>query len=198
MAMPISFTLLMNCSLDKDVENPSPQQLSVVAGFELDYNFLSFNKAGWKRHWNYPSIGFTLLGLKLNDIYGTTDPSINMMLAAYPHVNIPIHRSDIGQLDAKAGMGITVFDKKSVGLGSYAAFNFNVIVIDGHDFEQIEAAVEEFKKTTGKPTAIIAKTVKGKGVSFMENNVGWHGKAPNDEQYEIAMNDLNAILAEVK
>ena len=80
----------------------------------------------------------------------------------------------------------------------FAAFNFNVIVIDGHDFEQIEAAVEEFKKTTGKPTAIIAKTVKGKGVSFMENNVGWHGKAPNDEQYEIAMNDLNAILAEVK
>ena len=80
----------------------------------------------------------------------------------------------------------------------FAAFNFNVIVIDGHDFDQIEAAVEEFKKTTGKPTAIIAKTVKGKGVSFMENNVGWHGKAPNDEQYEIAMNDLNAILAEVK
>ena len=80
----------------------------------------------------------------------------------------------------------------------FAAFNFNVIVIDGHDFEQIEAAVEEFKKTTGKPTAIIAKTVKGKGVSFMENNVGWHGKAPNDEQYEIAMNDLKAILADVK
>ncbi|MBR5558638.1 MAG: transketolase [Oscillospiraceae bacterium] len=80
----------------------------------------------------------------------------------------------------------------------FAAFNFHVIVIDGHDFDQIEAAVEEFKQTTGKPTAIIAKTVKGKGVSFMENNVGWHGKAPNDEQYEIAMNDLNAILAEVK
>ena len=80
----------------------------------------------------------------------------------------------------------------------FAAFNFHVIVIDGHDFDQIEAAVEEFKTVTGKPTAIIAKTVKGKGVSFMENNVGWHGKAPNDEQYEIAMNDLNAILAEVK
>ena len=80
----------------------------------------------------------------------------------------------------------------------FAAFNFHVITIDGHDFDQIEAAVEEFKQTTGKPTAIIAKTVKGKGVSFMENNVGWHGKAPNDEQYEIAMNDLNAILAEVK
>jgi len=80
----------------------------------------------------------------------------------------------------------------------FAAFNFHVIVIDGHDFDQIEAAVEEFKQTTGKPTAVIAKTIKGKGVSFMENNAGWHGKAPNDEQYEIAMNDLNAILAEVK
>ncbi len=80
----------------------------------------------------------------------------------------------------------------------FAAFNFHVIVIDGHDFDQIEAAVEEFKQTTGKPTAVICKTVKGKGVSFMENNVGWHGKAPNDEQYEIAMNDLKAILAEVK
>ena len=80
----------------------------------------------------------------------------------------------------------------------FAAFNFHVITIDGHDFDQIEAAVEEFKTVSGKPTAIIAKTVKGKGVSFMENNVGWHGKAPNDEQYEIAMNDLNAILAEVK
>jgi len=80
----------------------------------------------------------------------------------------------------------------------FAAFNFHVINIDGHDFDQIEAAVEEFKTVKGQPTAIIAKTVKGKGVSFMENNVGWHGKAPNDEQYEIAMNDLNAILAEVK
>ena len=80
----------------------------------------------------------------------------------------------------------------------FQSFGFDVIVIDGHDFDEIEAAVEKFKKTSGKPTAIIAKTVKGKGVSFMENNVGWHGKAPNDEQYEIAMKDLNAILAEVK
>lgn len=80
----------------------------------------------------------------------------------------------------------------------FQSFGFDVIVIDGHNFDEIEAAVEKFKKTSGKPTAIIAKTVKGKGVSFMENNVGWHGKAPNDEQYEIAMKDLNAILAEVK
>ena len=113
-------------SNNEETENILKQELSIVAGFELGYNFLSFDKASWKRHWNYPSFGITLLGLKLNDIYGTTDPSINMMLAAYPHANIPICRSDVGQLDAKAGMGITVFDKKSVGLGSYAAFNFNV------------------------------------------------------------------------
>ena len=72
----------------------------------------------------------------------------------------------------------------------FEAFGFNVICIDGHDFEQIEKAFEEAKNTTGKPTAIIATTVKGKGVSFMENQCGWHGKAPNAEEYEIAMKDL--------
>jgi hypothetical protein len=113
-------------SNNEETGNTLNKELSVVAGFELGYNFLSFNDAPWKRHWNYPSFGITLLGLKLNDIYGTTDPSINMMIAAYPHVNIPIYRSDIGQLEAKAGMGISVFDKKSIGLGSHAAFNFNI------------------------------------------------------------------------
>ena len=63
-------------------------------------------------------------------------------------------------------------------------------MIDGNDFDQIRAAFEEAQKTKGQPTAIIAKTIKGKGVSFMENEAGWHGKAPNDEQYEIAMKDL--------
>ena len=72
----------------------------------------------------------------------------------------------------------------------FEAFNFHTIVIDGNDFDQIRAAFEEAKKTKGQPTAIIAKTIKGKGVSFMENEAGWHGKAPNDEQYEIAMKDL--------
>ena len=72
----------------------------------------------------------------------------------------------------------------------FEAFNFHVINIDAHDFDQIRAAFEEAKKTKGQPTAIIAKTIKGKGVSFMENEAGWHGKAPNDEQYEIAMKDL--------
>ena len=72
----------------------------------------------------------------------------------------------------------------------FEAFNFHVINIDGNDFDQIRAAFKEARETMGMPTAIIAKTVKGKGVSFMENAAGWHGKAPNDEEYEIAMADL--------
>ena len=72
----------------------------------------------------------------------------------------------------------------------FEAFNFHVINIDGNDFDQIDAAFKEAKATKGMPTAIIAHTVKGKGVSFMENNVGWHGKAPNDEEYAIAMEEL--------
>ena len=75
----------------------------------------------------------------------------------------------------------------------FEAFNFHVINIDGHDFDQIEKAFAEAKATKGMPTAIIAKTVKGKGVSFMENQAGWHGKAPNDEQYEVAMADLEKV-----
>ncbi|NLW88105.1 MAG: transketolase [Clostridiaceae bacterium] len=75
------------------------------------------------------------------------------------------------------------------------AFGWHVINIDGHSLDQIEAAVREAEETKGKPTMIIAKTVKGKGVSFMENEAGWHGKAPNKEQYEQAMAELNAALA---
>ena len=77
----------------------------------------------------------------------------------------------------------------------FAAFGFEVVNIDGHDFEQIAAAFDKARSTKGRPTAIIAKTVKGKGVSFMENQASWHGAAPNAEQYEIAMADLNAIAA---
>ncbi|MBQ5389397.1 MAG: transketolase [Clostridia bacterium] len=73
----------------------------------------------------------------------------------------------------------------------FAAFGWNVITIDGHNFAEIEEAVNAAKACKGKPTAIIANTIKGKGVSFMENQAGWHGKAPNDEQYAIAMADLN-------
>ena len=73
----------------------------------------------------------------------------------------------------------------------FAAFNFNVIDLsDGNDMEQIAAAFKAAREVKGKPTAIIAHTLKGKGVSFMENQVGWHGKAPNDEEYAIAMEDL--------
>ena len=75
----------------------------------------------------------------------------------------------------------------------FEAFNFHVINIDGNDFDQIDAAFKEARTVKGQPTAIIAKTVKGKGVSFMENQAGWHGKAPNDEEYKIAMEDLEKV-----
>lgn len=75
----------------------------------------------------------------------------------------------------------------------FEAFNFNVVEIDGHDFDAIEAAFKNAKETKGMPTAIVAKTTKGKGVSFMENQVSWHGAAPNDEQYEAAMADLEKV-----
>ena len=72
----------------------------------------------------------------------------------------------------------------------FEAFGFNVININGHNFNEIINALDLAKKTKGKPTAIIAKTIKGKGVSFMENEASWHGKAPNDEQYDIAIKEL--------
>jgi transketolase len=75
----------------------------------------------------------------------------------------------------------------------FEAFNFHVINIDGHNFEEIAVALKEARQTKGMPTAIIMKTVKGKGVSYMENNAGWHGKAPNTEEYEIAMADLEKV-----
>ncbi len=78
------------------------------------------------------------------------------------------------------------------------AFGFHVEAIDGHDFQQIEAAMEKAKTVKGQPSAIVMKTVKGKGVSFMENLAGWHGVAPNDAQYEQAMAELNAKLAELE
>ena len=91
------------------------------------------------------------------------------------------------QIDGKTKdvMNSEPIDKK------FEAFGFNVINIDGHNFEEIVNAFEKAKQTKERPTAIIAKTVKGKGISFMENEVSWHGKAPNDEQYNLAMNELN-------
>ena len=83
-------------------------------------------------------------------------------------------------------------------VGKLEAFGFHVIAIDGHDFDQIEAAFNEAKTIKGQPTAIVMTTTKGKGVSYMENKAGWHGKAPNDAEYEQAMAELKAQLAELE
>jgi len=83
-------------------------------------------------------------------------------------------------------MNPTPIDKK------FEAFGWNVVTCDAHDFDSIEAAVSAAKACKGKPTAVIAKSIKGKGVSFMENEAGWHGKAPNEEEYKQAMKDLGA------
>ena len=80
----------------------------------------------------------------------------------------------------------------------FEAFGWNVICIDGHDFDEIEAAYEAAKACKGKPTCIVATTIKGKGVSYMENACGWHGSAPNAEQYAQAMDELNKALAELE
>ncbi len=79
----------------------------------------------------------------------------------------------------------------------FEAFNFHIINIDGNNLDEIAAAMKEARETKGQPTAIIMKTVKGKGVSFMENNAGWHGKAPSDEEYKTAMADLDKIGEEL-
>ena len=78
------------------------------------------------------------------------------------------------------------------------AFGMHVIAVNGHSFEELDKAFNEAKATTGKPTAIVMTTVKGKGVSYMENDAGWHGKAPNDAEYEQAMAELNAQLKELE
>ena len=84
-----------------------------------------------------------------------------------------------------------IFDK-------LVAFGFHTIAIDGHDFDAIESALNEAKTVKGQPTAILMSTVKGKDVSYMENEAGWHGKAPNDAEYEVAMTELKAILTELE
>ena len=113
------------------------------------------------------------------------------MLAAHRHLdNLVVIVDNNGlQIDGKIEDVNSPYpiDKK------FEAFNFHVINIDGNDFDQIRAAFKEARETKGMPTAIIAKTVKGKGVSFMENVCDWHGKAPNDEQYEVAMADLEKV-----
>lgn len=80
----------------------------------------------------------------------------------------------------------------------FEAFNFHVIHADAHDFDSLRASLKEARKTKGMPTCIILHSIKGKGVSFMENNADWHGKAPNDEEFEVAMADLEKIGAELE
>ena len=89
-------------------------------------------------------------------------------------------------------MNPTPFDKK------FEAFGWNVITIDAHNIEEIKTAINSAKECKGKPTVIIAKSVKGKGVSFMENNAAWHGNAPDDEQFDIAINEIEAKITELE
>ena len=94
--------------------------------------------------------------------------------------------------DVTKVMNPTPIDKK------FEAFGWNVIIADAHDFNSLLSAVEEAKATKGKPTAVIMKSVKGKNVSFMENNAAWHGAAPNEEQYNQAISELDAKIAELE
>ena len=94
--------------------------------------------------------------------------------------------------DVREVMNPTPVDKK------FEAFNWNVITIDAHNYDEIRAAIDKALVPNGKPTMIIAKSIKGKGVSYMENQAGWHGNAPNAEQYEQAIKELDAKLAELE
>ena len=93
--------------------------------------------------------------------------------------------------DVRQVMNPTPVDEK------FKAFGWNVLTIDAHDVEAVEAAIESAKMTKGKPTVVIARSTKGKGVSFMENNPAWHGAAPNQEQYEQAMKELDQALVRI-
>lgn len=115
------------------------------------------------------------------------------MFAAHYHLNnlcVMIDRNHL-QID---GTIETVMNSAPLE-DKMKAFNFNVITIDGHDYDQIEAAVKAFRAETEKPTCIILDTVKGKGVSYMTNACDWHGKGPNDAEYAVAMEELNAAYA---
>ena len=93
--------------------------------------------------------------------------------------------------DVNQVAGIAPLDEK------FRSFGFEALTADGHDFHSLEAAFDAAAACQGKPAVILAKTVKGKGVSFMENQAGWHGKAPNQEQYDQAMAELNAAMKEL-
>lgn len=118
-----------------------------------------------------------------------------MFAAHYKLDNLTIFIDNNGlQIDGDVTkvMNPTPIDKK------FEAFGWHVIVTDAHDFEKLSAAIDEAKATKGQPTAVIMKSVKGKNVSFMENNAGWHGVAPNDEEYEKATAELDAAIKELE
>ncbi len=118
-----------------------------------------------------------------------------MSAAHYKLDNLTIFLDNNGlQIDGKIDevMSPNPIDEK------FKAFGLNVINIDGNDIEQIDDAINKAKSIKGRPTVIVAKTTKGKGVSFMENQVGWHGKAPNEEQRDIAISELNKILSSLE
>lgn len=118
-----------------------------------------------------------------------------MFAAHYKLDNLCIVIDNNGlQIDGPVDEVMSLGDLKA----KLSAFGLNVIEIDAHDFNQIEDALNKASATKGKPTVILQKSVKGKGVSFMENQVGWHGAAPNDEQYQTAMNELKAQLKELE
>ncbi len=106
---------------------------------------------------------------------------------------IVVDNNDL-QIDGRVGEVMSPYPI----VGKLEAFGFDVQTIDGHDFDAIEAAFNHARTVKGKPSAIVIKTTKGKDVSYMEDNAGWHGKAPNDAEYEQAMTELKAKLAEVE
>ncbi len=120
----------------------------------------------------------------------------NAMFAAHYNLdNLTVFIDNNGlQIDGNIAdvMSPLPIDKK------YEAFNWNVIVADAHDYDSLRSAIEAAKNCKGKPTAIIAKSVKGKGVSFMENQASWHGTAPNDEQHAAAIEELDKKIAELE
>ncbi len=145
------------------------------------------------KHQNKPQRVYTLLGdgeIQEGQVWEAC-----MAAAHYKLDNLVVIVDNNGlQIDGKVSDVMSPYPI----VDKLVAFGLHTIVVDGHDFDQIEAAFNEAKTVKGQPTAIVMKTTKGKSVSFMENNAGWHGKAPNDAEREIALGELNAILAELE
>ena len=145
------------------------------------------------KHQNNPARVYTLLGdgeIQEGQVWEAC-----MMAAHYKLDNLCVIVDNNGlQIDGNIADVMSPYPI----VDKLTAFGFHTIAIDGHDFDQIEAALNTARNTKGQPTAIVMNTVKGKNVSFMENDAGWHGKAPNDAEYEQAMNELKAILSELE